>query len=269
MLFRRVVGLLALAFGLVGVAACGAGAYGVWRVQSRLNRANDKVFDAVDRGLAAVQDRIPVAQERVRQSKITADEVGEALRGWATKKAQDRAVAKLEIDNRAEKLAGQLQAVDLRLDASTMAVRDVRQLLELGQGLGADVDPTSTDEVLALLASLQAPLHEAEQTVAEVRRFTDPDRESPEERLIRVAKLLVRLLATFGEVESRLDKCMARLSELRAEARQLKERTSNRILVGAVACYALLAWGAAGQAALCRWGWSCCRRRHSPTAPAG
>src|SRR5215470_9573520 len=107
MFFRRVVGLLALAFGLVGVGACGAGAYGVWRVQSRLNRANDKIFDAVDRGLAAVQERIPVAQERVRQSKITADEISEALRDWTTKKAQERVVAKLEIDRRADKLAGQ------------------------------------------------------------------------------------------------------------------------------------------------------------------
>src|SRR5262245_21880213 len=114
MFFRRVVGLLALALGLVGVVACGAGAYGVWRVQSRLNRANDKVFDAVDRGLATVQERIPVAQERVRQAKLTTDDITAALRGWATKKAQERVVAKLEIDSRAAQLAGHLQAVDLR-----------------------------------------------------------------------------------------------------------------------------------------------------------
>ena len=86
MLFRRLVGILALTFGLVGVAACGAGAYGVWLVQSRLNRANDKVFDAADRGLSAVQDRIPIAQERVREAKITTDEVAGASAGGRQQK---------------------------------------------------------------------------------------------------------------------------------------------------------------------------------------
>src|SRR5262245_55825497 len=148
MFIRRIVGLVALVLGLVGVVACGAGAYGVWRVQSRLEQTNDKVFDGVDRGLTTAQERIPVARERVKQAKITADELNEALPRWATKKTQERIVAELEINARAEKLAGHLHEVDLRLDASTMAVRDVRQLLELAQDLGAEVDPALTDSVL-------------------------------------------------------------------------------------------------------------------------
>jgi hypothetical protein len=267
MIFRRAIGLVALVFGLVGVGACGAGAYGAWWMQSRLNRANDKVFDAVDRGLAAVQERIPVAKQRVQQAKLTTDEVSAALRVWAAKKAQERVVAKLEIDRRAEKLSGHLQAVDLRLDASTMAVRDVRRLLEVGQDLGASVDPTSTDDVLELLAALRNSLNEAEQTVAEVREFASPDRASPEEQLIRLAQLLVRVLATFVEVDSRLDQCSARLAELRVEAQQRKERTSSYILRGALVCYGLLAWMATAQAALCRWGWSLLRRGRPPTVP--
>lgn len=268
MLIRRVIGLVALVFGLVGVVACSAGAYGAWWTQSRLNRANDKVFAAVDRGFLAVQERIPIAKQRVQQAKLTTDEITEALRGWATKKAQERVVAKLEIANRAERLSGHLQAVDLRLDASTMAVRDVRRLLEVGQDLGASVDPAATDDVLALLALLKSTLNETERTVAEVRAFAAPDRASPEEQLIRLAQLLVRVLATFVEVDSRLDQCSARLSGLRAEAQQLKERTSTTILRVALVCYGLLAWMAAAQAALCRWGWILLRRGRPPTVPA-
>ncbi len=267
MFFRRIAGLVALAMGLAGVVACGAGAYGVWRVQTRLDRANDKVFDGVDRGLSAAQNRIPVARERVRQAKITTDEVAEALRGWTTKQAQERVAAKLEIDSRAEKLAGHLHAVDLRLDASEMAVRDVRQLLELGQNLGADVDPASTDDVLELLAQVQGTLRETEQTVAEVRKFTDPNRESVEDRLARVVKLLARVVATFADIESRLDRCAARLAELRADAQRLHEKTSTRIWQGALGCYGLLAWMAAGQAALARWGWYRCFQGRTSTAP--
>src|SRR5262245_24245337 len=98
MLLMRLVGLLALALGLVGVTACAAGAYGVWKVQSRLNRANEKVFAAVDHGFAAAQERVPTVQERVKQAKITTDDLSDALRDWTKREARERVTAKLEID---------------------------------------------------------------------------------------------------------------------------------------------------------------------------
>src|SRR3954463_5900089 len=83
MLLRRGVGILAVALGLAGVSACVASAYAVWRVQARLQRANDLAFDAVDRGLTAVQERVPVVRERVRQSKVTTQDVTTLVRRWA------------------------------------------------------------------------------------------------------------------------------------------------------------------------------------------
>src|SRR5262245_65913206 len=83
MLFNRLAGILALSFGLVGVTGCAAGAYCVWLVWSRLDRANGKFFDAIDRGLGAVQDRVPVVQQRVQDAKFTTAAVTDAVRGWA------------------------------------------------------------------------------------------------------------------------------------------------------------------------------------------
>src|SRR5438105_794586 len=117
MFMNRVAGILAVVLGVLGVAGCAAGAYCVWLVASRLDRANDTVFEAIDRGLGAVQDRVPVVQQRVRDSKVTTAEITEAVRGWAGKKVQDRVVSELEIERRVEKLSGQLQAADLRLEA--------------------------------------------------------------------------------------------------------------------------------------------------------
>src|SRR5688572_12293027 len=102
----RVAAILALAFGVVGVAGCAAGTYGVWLVWSRLDRANDKVFEVVDRGLGVVQDRVPVVQQRVSDSKVATADITEAVREWATKKAQDRIISQLQIEGRAEKLSG-------------------------------------------------------------------------------------------------------------------------------------------------------------------
>src|SRR5262245_18858965 len=241
MLFNRLAGILALSFGLVGVTGCAAGAYCVWLVWSRLDRANGKFFDAIDRGLGAVQDRVPVVQQRVKDAKFTTAEITDAVRGWAGKKIQERIVTQLEIEGRVETLSGQLQAAALRLDASTEAVLDVRQVIELGQSLGASVDPASTDEVLDQLALLRGKVQQAQQTVDEVRRFAAPgEGESLEDRLVRVAGLLARILLTLSDADRRLDDFAARLSEVRADARQLKERTSRYLLLGSVACYALL-----------------------------
>src|SRR5579864_5224185 len=129
MFFKRVAAVLALVLGSAGMAGCLAGAYGVWQVQARLDRANDKIFDLADRSLEVVQDRIPIVQQRVTESKVTTAEVTEAIREWGAKKAQDRIVAKLQIENRAEKLSEHLRTADLRLEASTEAVRDIRQVL--------------------------------------------------------------------------------------------------------------------------------------------
>lgn len=263
MVVHRIVGIFALTLGVLGVAGCAAGAYGVWLVASRLDRANDKLFDAVDRGLGYVQDRVPVVQQRVRDSTITTTEITEAVRGWSAMKVQDRIVAELEIERRAANLSGRLETAELRLDASAEAVLDVRRVMELGRSLGARVDPDSTDDVLAQLALLQDKVQQAEQAIDDVRKLALPSPGvSIEDRLARIAKILARILLTLSDIDRRLGNFAVRLSELRADARQLNTRTSRYILFGSVACYGLLAWVAAAQCALCSWGWRRWHRGH-------
>jgi hypothetical protein len=265
MLLTRVVGSLALALGLLGVAACAGGAYGIWRVAGRLHQANDKAFDAVDRGLRAVEDRVPVVQQRVRDSKLTTAEIDEAVRSRAGKKIQERIVTELGIERRVETLSERLQTADIWLEASADTVRDVRRVMELGNGLGANVDPASADEVLEQLASLRGRLQQAEQAVEVVRGLSARgEGESVEDRLARLANLLARILLTLSDVDRRLDGFMARLSEVRADAQQFKVRTDNYILLGSLVCYGILAWAAAGQAALCGLGWRRLRRGRTP-----
>jgi hypothetical protein len=143
----------------------------------------------------------------------------------------------------------------LWIEDSADSVRDLREVLELSRSLGARVDPASLNQVLDTLASVRIRVQEAEQTVAEVRGFaTAVGGESDENRAARVLKLLARVLVTIGEISPRLDSLAARISETRADAQQLKARTSSYILWAAVGCSVILAWIAAGQLALCVWG---------------
>jgi chromosome segregation ATPase len=263
MFFNRVVGLLALAFGFLGVVACMAGAYAVWSLGSRLERANDKTFAMIDKGLESSKVRVGGVQMRVEESKISTTEIGQTLRDWGTRNAKERLVSQRDIEGRAERLAGHLQTADLWLETAAESIRSVQQLLELGNSIGAPLDPASLEEMLATLTSLRSTLQQTERTVDGIREFTaNKEGDSEENRLSRVMKLLGRILVTTSEIDTRLEETVTRLSELQADARQLKDRISNYILLATLGGYLVLAWIAAGQAALCMCGWkNCCRSR--------
>jgi len=259
--FKRVVGLFGLACGFLGVAACMVGVYAAWSLGCRLERTNDKVFAMIDRGFVSAQDRIRSVQERVDEAKITSTEIGQRLRDWGARRAKAGLVSRIEIESRAEKLAGLLQTADSWLETSAESIRSVQQALELGNSIGAPVDPASLAEVLEKITSLRSTLQQTERTVDGIRDFTASNAaESEENRLSRVTKLLGRILVTIGDIHTRLEEFSTRLSELQAGACQLKATTSAYISVTTIGLYVLLAWIAAGQAALCLWGWT----KHCP-----
>jgi hypothetical protein len=252
MLLKRVAAVVAFVLGCVGMVGCLAGAYGVWQVQSRLEDVNDRVFGAVDRRLAALQDRIPVVQTKVKDARLTMAEVTAAFQEWGAKQARERIVSQLQIESRTEKLSERLQTLDLMLDASHEAIHDVQQMLEVSQSLGVRVDPASLDAVLERLVSLRESLRQTERAVDGVRQFAEGD--PVQERLAKAAKLAARILLTLSEVEDRLDDLARRLAEVRTQAELANARTSRFILWGSAVCYCLLAWMGAGQATLCWWG---------------
>lgn len=266
-LLRRLVSVLMLAAGLLGSAACAAATYAVWRVEVRLQQANDRAFDLIDRGLGAVEDRVRRVRERVEQSRITTGELSAKLRDWATRKAEERLVAKLEVERRAGQLEGQLRAADLWLESSEGSIRDAQGFLDLGRSLGADVDPGWLNEPLETLAAIRAKVREAEREAEEIREFASPEIEVDENRLARVLRLTARVVVTVTEISPRLDRFANRVSDVRADARGVQEQTSRRILWGAIGCTVVVVWVAAGQLALCVWGRRLLRRRPDP-APA-
>jgi hypothetical protein len=265
MLFKRVVALLALAAGLLGVVACMAGVYAAWLVGSRLNQINERVFVTLDRGLAATQDRVRGVQKRVRESKIRTSEIAQNLRDWSAGKAKERLVSAVEIERRVEKLAGHLQTADQWLETSTESIRGIQHVLELGALLGAPLDPGSLEKVVEELTSLQGKLQETERSINGVREFTvSRVGESEENRLSRVLRLLGNTELMAVAIDTRLEGTVARLSRMQVDAQQLKARTSSYILLTAIVGYLVLVWIAAGQTALALYGWkNCCRSRSS------
>ena len=217
---NRVATLLGLVFGFLGVVACVAGIYTVWLAGSKLEQANHKVFAALDKVLASAQDRVHVAMTRVEEAKITSTEIRQKLKDWTTDKAKERLLSQVDIEAKADKLVGQLQAADTWVERAAESIRGLQEILVLGDLVGAALDPESLQDTLEKLEETRSTLHQAKRLAEGVRKFAVAnDGESEENRAYRVMKLLVRTLLTMGEMDTRLEASATRLSELQTGTR--------------------------------------------------
>jgi hypothetical protein len=259
MLFKRTLALLALAVGFLGIIASMAGGYSVSMVGSRLDQANERLFMALDNGFSSAQVRVRGVQTRLRESKISAGEIAQNIRDWGAGKAKERLVPAVEIENRADKLAGRLQTVNQWLEIAMESIRGMQQMLDLGALFGAPVDRVSLENVLEELMSIQGKLQETEQSINGVHEFMlNRMDESEENRFSRVVKLLSRTELAVGAIDTRLEASLSRLSQIQTDAQQLKARIGNYILLATIGGYLILAWIAVGQVALCKCGWKNC-----------
>jgi hypothetical protein len=264
MVFKRFMALLALAAGFLGVVACMLAVYPIWLVGFRLVRTNERVFVAVDKSLASAQDRVHRVQKRLRESKISTSEITQSLRDWSKSKAKERFMSTVETERRADKLAGHLQTAQQRLETATESIRGIQDVLELGAGVGAPVDAMSLEKVLEALTSIQDRLQETERSVNGIRELAvNQVGASEDNRLSRIFRLLSNTEVIAGAMDDRLEDSLARLSQVQADAQQWQARISHYILLTTLAGSMLLAWIAAGQAALCLCGWKTFRRNPS------
>jgi len=256
MLVRKTLAVLALVFGGIGLVACLAGGYFVWRTGAQLEQSNERVAELLDTGISTVQTRLTGVQERVAESRITVHEVANKVAEQTKQQAGERLIAKLDLERHSETLSQKLDVADRWLETSSESIRHIQKLLALGQSLGASFDPTALDELLNRLTVSRASLAQAIERVRDVRTIaTKADGESDDNRRARITTLLARIAVTIGEVDDKLSQGVVWLADVREKNRQMKIKIDRTIRLVTYVSYALHFWIAAGQAALCWWGW--------------
>jgi hypothetical protein len=102
------------------------------------------------------------------------------------------------------------------------------------------------------VAALRSKLAEAADFATRIRDYTAEKNVATllGPRIAQAAKLAVRMAATLGAVDSRLDKFTDRVSQAQEDLRELRIKTLRRIWLATVAVMLLLLWMGAGQAAL-------------------
>lgn len=255
--FGRIFPMVACGFGVLGVIACVAVAVIVWFVGLRLSQANEKVFDSIDQSLVAVRDRVLSTRQRVGESKVTTEGLGASVRNWTRKEASERLTSRLEIEERADRLALGLRQADLWLEMSEASIQGVQRAFETANSLGAPVDTALVDPLLERLGTLRNQLQQSAETVDGIGERIPKaiDAEPPDERFNQIAQLTGRAVVTLGEMDSRLGESADRLADLQTRGQQLKSKTHAYIVTAEICATLLVAWMAAGQISLCRHGW--------------
>jgi hypothetical protein len=254
---RRLFPLLAAMFGLLGIVACAAALAGVWSTASRLNKASENVFDVLDNSLLAVRERVDGAQKRVQESKITTEGIRQSVRNWTLEETSQRLATRLKLAEKTERLALALHQADQLLQTSEASIQGVQQAIEIASSLGAPVDAAFVDSLQERLKELRRQFKQSTETAAAIRENVSKaaEGEVSQERITQVAQLALRVVATLGQIDTRMGQLEGRLSDLQSRGQQLKSKTHFYIVTAELCAVLLIAWMAAGQVCMCRHGW--------------
>jgi chromosome segregation ATPase len=228
-----------------------------------LGGATHAVFDAIDRSLVVARDRVEKARGRVEAAKITTEEVEQSLKDWAKRQAGKRVAEKLKVAERTEQLTVTMNQADQWLEVSQSSVELVQQVLSLASSAGAAVDVGAVDAIHEDIASLRSKLADATEVVDEIHRRTsgEDSLETWREQAVRSA---VHAVVTLSSIDSRLKGLEGKLAEVGSNLVGQKATLLRSFSLGAVVSTFLLAWMAAGQAALCGLGWKYARGNLTP-----
>jgi hypothetical protein len=257
MFVRRLVGLVALLFGFVGVLASGYGIYAAWQVESSARQASDRVFAAVDNGFVVATDKVASVRQRLAEHRVTASEITRDVREWVADGGRERLQQRLDIEHRSAVVAERLRTVDVQLESAAEMTETARKLIDLGRSAGASMNPETADQVLGKIARLREALGVAERAIDDVHKAAS----EPDDRWsATVRTLLVQVAAAILDADGYLAAVEEKLDAARAAARQTQADANDGIFHIALLATVILVWIAAGQAALCGYGWRCLRR---------
>ena len=253
---HRPLAWFALLLGFLGMLVCLAAGIVTWKAGSRVERANTLIFQMLDSSLGAAQERVVQVQKRSQEWKITTQEIKERVETWAAEETRQRLAARLNLGEKAESISAGLHQAEEMLDISKESVRLARRSLELGKTCGASVRPDSLDPLFEKLDTLQNRLREAMTIIEQVRKLTEEtsDGDTQPGGVQRVLVLIVRVVATFGEIDKHLGELAERLAEVRNDTAKLETRLHRYILGCEVGISLLLIWMACGQVMLFRYG---------------
>jgi len=254
---KRGLCILLLIVGVVGVLGCLAAMVTTWRVSSEVDQFAVDVFAVGDETIVAVQGRVGQARERVQTAKISTADIEQSLKNWTKRAASERLTNRLGVEEKADRLATSLHQADHWLEYSESTVQLFQKSRKLARRAGAAVDPESGEELLEQISTLRTELAKATGLVESIRAKAagEGDEKTIRDRLLQAAEIALRVIATFGTIDERLEKLDGKLTELRTEAQNLEADCHRWISIATITLTIFAVWMAAGQCFMCLYAW--------------
>jgi hypothetical protein len=255
---KTLLNVAGITLGGIGILVCLASIIVLWMASARLGRVSESAFSKLDESLVAVRQSTVETRDRVREAKITTEDMEKSLREWTRREAGQRVALRLNVVEKADRVSAIMQQAGVWLDFAESSVGLVNEVLSNGPSTSEPADAPSLDQLIKEIASLRVQLTEAMNEVAKIRErlATGGDEKSSSERIEQAAQFALRVAATLGSMDSRLDGFGERLSAIQNRLQELNSKTRWWIALTTIGIALLILWLAAGQVALCRICWA-------------
>jgi chromosome segregation ATPase len=256
---RRVAGVLALLFGLVGVAACLAGAAGIAIAASRAQRLNATVFAQLDEWTMQIDGRVEQARVAAETTHGVTEELAETLRSAAAEAIESRVESQPRVEELERRLSGAMSEATGMLEASAAGAELFERFVRVW-GEYAAARPQAAERSAELLAAIQGSQQAIEQAtgmLADLQSRLDSVRggEGTDEDSQRILKLAGGILMRLEVVQQQLRAFRERLQAMRDALDELRATVQGRIRLTAMLSGLVLFWFGLGQWFLAAAGW--------------
>ncbi len=266
---KRLLGLILIGLGAIGMAACLTGIVGLWIGASRLQQVNSRLFHQVDQFIVQVDQRATQAQNAVGGTRDLVEALKRTLRESAAELLAGRVASLPEIDNIERRLASAMERTDELLEVSASTAELIEQLLATIGAVASErnADLQGSSDLMATIRSTRESLANASERLADVQRRLAEIREKRgvDVNLAEITKLSLGMVAKLDVVQAQIAAFRGRLDESKSRSAQFQHRIRIWILVGQGLILLLIAWVSAGQFCLLLQGRRLLRR---PAAPA-
>ncbi len=245
---KRLLGLLLVGLGAVGMAACLAAIGGVWIAASRLQQVNARAFRGVDELIVKVDQRATQARDAAGGTREIVEALKRALKESTAELLAGRVASLTEIENLERRLESAMERTDGLLEVSASTAELIEQLLAVIAS-ERSIDPQGSSDLMAAIRSTRESLANASERLADVRRRLAEIRQNRgvDVNLSEIAKLSLGVVAKLDVVQSQIDLFRKRLDETRSRSAQLQNRIRSWILAGECLILLLIAWVGSGQ----------------------
>ncbi|EAQ81707.1 hypothetical protein [Blastopirellula marina] len=235
----------------------------------RVTQATDQVLNAADGVLAGVRERVAKAEVHVQALKITSQEIQDDAKTWAQAEAAELVGSRLGVEKKAKLLLTELDRAEQWLELTESSVQLLQQAAAASQSLGVSVKTDSVHNLVEEVAEIQKQLRQGIEIANNIsqRAAEVGEGKLTADKSDQIAKLVLRVVATLGIIDSRIQAVETHLAKVESMLKDLKQQVIRWVNLAAIGATTIFAWMAAGQCGLCFLGISGLRRRHPTVAP--